>query len=425
VSLTSASVLERSPVAPTGIVLPSTPVRPSVVRGTGLVFVVIVLVALNLRMAITSLGPLLDEVSTGLRISPVMAGVITMLPALCFAVVGAVTPRIARRAGAVRLLLIAMILLTAGQAARVLTDSTAIFVITSATALAGIAVANVLLPSLVKRYFPHRIGLVTGVYSMTLTMGTAIAAASAVPVAEGAGTWRAGLGVWALLAAVAVVPLVALARRTRRATRTDAESAAATGPRIRVGRTRLGWAMAIFFGAQSFSAYAIMGWLAYLFRDAGFSAERSGLLLAGITAIGVPIALAMPTLAARRADQRPLVLTLLAAMAIAYVGLAVAPHAGALVWVVLLAIGQSAFPLILALIGLRSRTSAGTVALSAFAQSTGYLIAALGPMTIGVLYELSHGWIAPIGVLMGALVVQAVSGLAAARPRMLEDELTK
>jgi CP family cyanate transporter-like MFS transporter len=317
-----------------------------------------------------------------------------------------------------------MILLAVGQAARALTDSIAIFVLTSATALAGIAVANVLLPSVVKRYFPDRIGMVTGVYSMILTLGTAVAAATAVPVADAAGTWRAGLGVWALLAVVAIVPLVALARRTRKATRTTAESAAATGPRIRVGRTRLGWAMAIFFGAQSFSAYAIMGWLAHLFKDAGFSAESAGLLLAGITAIGVPIALAMPTLAARRADQRPLVLVLLAAMAIAYVGLAVAPHQGALAWIVLLAIGQSAFPLILVLIGLRSRTSAGTVALSAFAQSTGYVIAALGPLTIGVLYELSHGWIAPIGVLMGALVVQGFSGLAAARPRMLEDEMS-
>jgi CP family cyanate transporter-like MFS transporter len=395
------------------------------VRGSALVFAVIVLVAFNLRTAITSLGPLLDEVTTGLAITPVMAGVITMLPALCFAVVGAVTPRAARRAGTVRLLLIAMILLAAGQAARVLTDSITVFMITSVAALAGIAIANVLLPSIVKRYFPDRIGMVTGVYSMILTLGTAVAAATAVPVAEAAGTWRAGLGVWALLAAVAIVPLVALARRTRKGTRTTTESAAAAGPRIRVGRTRLGWAMAIFFGFQSFSAYAIMGWLPHLFRDAGFSAEHAGLLLAGITAIGVPIALAMPTLAARRADQRPLVLGLIATMAIAYVGLAVAPSQGAIVWVVLLAVGQSAFPLILALIGLRSRTSAGTVALSAFAQSTGYLIAALGPMAIGVLYELSHGWVAPIGVLMGALVVQAVSGLAAARPRMLEDELTK
>jgi CP family cyanate transporter-like MFS transporter len=392
------------------------------VRGAGLVLVAIVLVALNLRMAVTSLGALLDEVTGGLGISAGVAGVITMLPALCFALVGSLTPRIVGRVGPVRLLLIAMILLAAGQAARALTSSPAVFVATSAVALAGIAVANVLLPSLVKRYFPDRIGLVTGVYSMTLTMGATIAAATAVPVAQGVGSWRAGLGVWALVAVVALGPLLALARRTKG---TRPESAAAAGPRVRVGRTRLGWAMAVFFGAQSFSAYAIMGWLAHLFRDAGFSAENAGLLLAGITAIGVPIALAMPTLAARRADQRPLVLVLLAAMAVAYVGLAVAPHQGALAWVVLLAIGQSAFPLILALIGLRSRTSAGTVALSAFAQSTGYLIAALGPMTIGVLYELSHGWVAPIGVLMGALVVQAVSGLAAARPRMLEDEIKR
>jgi CP family cyanate transporter-like MFS transporter len=395
------------------------------------VLLVVLLVAVNLRAAVTSLGPLLDEVTAGLGIGAGMAGVITMLPALSFAVFGAFTPRVARRAGAVRLLLVAMVLLTAGQVVRALTSSPAVFVITSTAALAGIAIANVLLPSLVKRYFPDRVGTVTGLYSMTLTMGTAVAAATAVPVANLGGGWRLGLGVWAVLAAVAVVPLLMLARRgatgrarrTHRRSGTTTESAVAVGPVVRPSRTRLGWAMAIFFGAQSFSAYAIMGWLAHLFRDAGFTAQTSGLLLAGITAVGIPIALAMPALAARRADQRPLVLVLIAATAVAYLGLALAPRSGAVLWMLLLAVGQSAFPLILALIGLRSRTAAGTVALSAFAQSTGYLIAALGPMAVGVLYELTHGWVVPIGVLMGALVVQGVSGMAAARPRMLEDEL--
>jgi len=149
--------------------------------------------------------------------------------------------------------------------------------------------------------------------------------------------------------------------------------------------------MAVFFGAQSFGAYAIMGWLAQLYRDAGYSAETAGLLLA--------------------------------CTAVAYLGLAVAPHRGIVVWTVLLAIGQGCFPLVLAMFGMRARTAAGTVALSAFAQSAGYLIAALGPLAIGLLYEATGAWVAPLAVLGGALVVQTIAGFAAGRPRTVEDEL--
>jgi CP family cyanate transporter-like MFS transporter len=181
--------------------------------------------------------------------------------------------------------------------------------------------------------------------------------------------------------------------------------------------------MALFFGAQSFGAYAVMGWLAQLFRDAGFSAEASGLLLATVMAIGIPIALVMPAIAARLPDQRILVAVLVAASVASYLGLLFAPRSGAVAWTVLLAIGQSSFPLVLVLLGMRARTAAGTVALSAFAQSTGYLIAAAGPLLIGLLYEVTGAWVAPLVVLLGALVVQATAGAVAARPGTLEDEL--
>ncbi|GAA1745626.1 CynX/NimT family MFS transporter [Luedemannella helvata] len=409
---------------------PPVPDTSSKLIGSGLVLAAIVLVALNLRTAVTSLGALLEDVSAGLRMSGTLAGVITMLPALSFAAFGALTPRLARRLGATRLLLVAMSVLAAGLAVRALTDSTAVFVVTSAAALSGIAVGNVLLPSVVMRYFPHKVGMVTGVYSMTLVVGTATAAATSVPVAHLAGSWRAGLGVWALLAAVAIVPLVVVARmsaaESRAATvRATAEPARAARPasRVRASRTRLGWAMALLFGAQSFGAYAVMSWLAQLFRDAGFSAEVAGLLLSGVMAIGIPIALFMPAVAARWLDQRVLISVLAVVTAAAYVGLLVAPRSGALLWVALLAVGHSTFPLILSLLGMRARTAAGTVALSAFAQSVGYLIAAAGPLLIGVLYEATGAWVAPVGVLLGALVVQATCGLAVGRPRTLEDEL--
>lgn len=421
---------ERAPVLPgaPAAVPPTVPTTPAPVAanpvtGGALVLVGILLVALNLRAAITSLGALLVEVRTGLQLSGAVAGLVTTLPTIAFAVVGAATPWLVRRFSAARLLVIAMIVLAVGQVLRISTDSPGVFLATSALALGGIAVANILLPMLVKQYFPHRAGLVTGAYSMTLTVGASVAAAAAVPVAHAVGSWRAGLGVWAVLAAIAVLPWVPLALRARAAARRAGPSTApAQRVRIRPGRTRLGWAMALYFGAQSLSGYAIMGWLAQLFRDAGYEPQNAGLLLAGVTALGVPIALMMPTVATRLRTLRPVVLTLSTAMTLAYLGLAVAPYDGALLWVALLAVGQGAFPLVLATIGLRARTAEGTVALSAFAQSVGYVIAALGPLLVGILYESTGGWPVPIGFLLGALAVQTAAGLAIAKPRHIEDE---
>ena len=179
--------------------------------------------------------------------------------------------------------------------------------------------------------------------------------------------------------------------------------------------------MAIYFGTQSLSGYATMGWLAQIFRDSDYSPTDAGLLLAGVTAVGVPIALLMPTLAGKLRNLRSLVLVMSAAMVASYVGLAVAPHGGAILWVTLLAVGQGAFPLALAMIGMRARTPEGTVALSAFAQSTGYLIAALGPFVVGVLYEATGGWTLPMGFLIAAALVQGVAGALAAKPRYVED----
>ncbi|NUR29137.1 MAG: MFS transporter, partial [Catenulispora sp.] len=368
--------------------------------------------------AITSLGALLDEVRTGLHLSGTLAGIVTTLPALAFAGFGALTPALTRRFSASRVLVGAMGALAAGEVLRALTDSAVVFVLLSALALAGIAVANVLLPMLVKTHFPNRAGLVTGVYTMTLVAGTTAASAASVPIADAFGTWRAGLGVWAVIAVVAMFPWL---REGFRRSAGGRPAPVAAADRVRPGRTRLGWAMAVFFGAQALSGYATMGWLAQIFRDSAFTPAQAGLLLAGVTAVGVPLALFMPALAGRMKDLRWLVMLTSAAMIASYAGLALAPHGGAVAWVVLLALGQSAFPLALAMIGMRARTAQGTVALSAFAQSVGYLIAALGPFLVGVLYDVTAGWAVPMVLLAVAAVVQAVTGVLAARPRFIED----
>jgi MFS transporter, CP family, cyanate transporter len=381
--------------------------------GVWLILAGILLVALNLRAAITSLGALLPEVSQGLGLSPTAAGFITTLPALSFAVFGTITPALTRRLPVPGILAGAMLVLGLGQAARALTGSTVVFVVTSALALAGIAVGNVLLPAIVRQVFPERSGLVTGVYTMVLIAGTAAASAASVPIADAFGGWRAGLGAWALLSFVAILPWLGRSFPGTKESQT----------KIRVAKSKLAWAMAVYFGLQSLSGYATMGWLAQMFRDAGFSPQAAGLLLAGVPFFGMPVALLMPALAGRRANPKGLVLVLAVAMVASYLGLALSPGRGALLWVALLALGQGAFPFALAMIGMRARTPQGIVALSTFAQSTGYLIAALGPLVVGVLYEATSGWIVPLGFLLAAAVAQALVGLNIARPRHLEDEL--
>jgi MFS transporter, CP family, cyanate transporter len=170
-------------------------------------------------------------------------------------------------------------------------------------------------------------------------------------------------------------------------------------------------------------AYSVFGWFSQIYRDAGFSASTAGLLLGLITAMSIPLSFWLPARAARMHNQSVLVTALILCYPVGYLGLVVAPVAGAWLWAVLVGIGASVFPVVLTLIGLRSRTSAGTAALSGFTQSVGYLIAALGPFGMGVLYELTGGWTVPLLALTLSCVPQLVAGLIAARPSFIEDQL--
>ncbi|ALC32199.1 MFS transporter [Streptomyces sp. CFMR 7] len=449
-----------------------------------LIAVGLVLAALNLRPAITSLGALLEEVREGLHMSGSVAGLLTSVPPLCFAVFGVMAPRLARRFGAGTVVCAGMAAIAAGLAIRPYVGSTAGFLAASALALMGIAVSNILMPVIVKRWFPDRVGTMTGLYSMALALGTALAAAVTVPLTGAlGGNWQSGLAVWAVLAAVAVLPWIVLVRdRTpapgqREATRpgrgsgtasaSGARSGAASGsasasgsgsasgsaarsgpasasvsgpssasgsgsasadarsaeaPALRITRSRTAWGLACFFGLQATAAYITMGWMPQIFRDAGVPAGTAGVLLAVTMAMGVPLAFVIPRVAGRLRQQGPIVVVLGLCGLIGYTGLYLAPAAGAWAWALLLGVANCAFPLALTMIGMRSRTGAGVVRLSAFAQSTGYLLSIPGPLLVGVLYQHSGGWGLPIALMAGLMIPQMVAGVLAGRDRTIEDE---
>jgi CP family cyanate transporter-like MFS transporter len=377
----------------------------------------IILAALNLRTAVTSVGTLLDQLAGALGMSSVGTGLLTTLPVLAFAGVGAVTPALARRIGEHRLLLLALVTLGAGLLVRSVAGSAPVFLLSSAVALSGGAVGNVLIPTLIKRHFPARTGIMTTVYTTALAAGTMLAAAATVPIERASGDWHIALGVWAALAAVAAVPWLALLRSEpeRDAGGRD------TGIRRMLG-SRLAWMIAIYFGTQSMIAYIMFGWLATILTDAGYSTAQAGLVLGVFTALNIPVSIVVPMIASRFRDQRPVVVGLVAFYAVGFLGLWAGPASWALAWVVLISVGMGSFPLALMMLGLRTRTPEATAALSAFGQSAGYLIAGAGPLLVGVLHELAGGWSLPYALIFVVLVAQLLTGLYAGRDRYLEDE---
>ncbi|MBQ0882894.1 MULTISPECIES: CynX/NimT family MFS transporter [Streptomyces] len=405
----------------------------------------IVLAAVNLRPAITSLGALLEEVRDGLGMSGSVAGLLTSVPPLCFAVFGVAAPRLARRFGPGAVVFGGMVAITAGLLIRPYAGGTAGFLAATALALMGIALSNVLMPVIVKRFFPDRVGSMTGLYSMALAFGTSIAAAATVPMTDAlGGHWQPGLAVWAALGAAAALSWIPFVRARKASASAGSpahtgsagttESAGSGAPRadapaeqppLRITRSRTAWALAVFFGLQATAAYITMGWMAQIFRDAGVSAGTAGLLLAVIMVMGVPLAFVIPRVATRLPHQGPIVLVLGVCGLAGYAGLYFAPAGGAWLWALLLGVSNCAFPLALTMVGMRARTGAGVAQLSAFAQSTGYLISIPGPLLVGVLYQHSGGWGLPIALMSALMVPQIVVGVLAGRDRTVEDEAAR
>jgi MFS transporter, CP family, cyanate transporter len=383
-----------------------------------LLLAALVLTGLSMRTAVTSVGAVLDDLQSGLHTGSEVAGVITTLPVICFAALGSVTPRLSHRFGAHRLLVAALLLMTLGLVLRAVAGSIVGFLLLSVLALAGGAISNVLMPSLVKRHFPDHIGRMTAVYTTALAVGTTAGAGLTVPIGGLGDGWRTGIGSWALLSALAVVPWLPTLRRDS----PDPEAPRGISAN-RLVHSRTAWVLMTFFAFQSFQAYIAFGWFAKFLHGHGVSSDTAGWMVALIAAMSIPVSMVVPTIAPSR--HRLVVVVLSTCYLVSYLGLALAPVGGAWAWMVLSGIGSGMFPLSLTMIGLRARTSETTAALSAFVQAIGYVVAGAGPLLFGVLYGATNAWTLPLAVLFVALAVAFGAGWLACRPSYVDDELAE
>lgn len=378
----------------------------------------LLLTGLSMRTAVTSVGAALDDLQRGLHASGTSAGVITTLPVICFAGFGVMTPQLTHRFGAHRLLTVALVVTTIGLATRPLAGDAAVFAVLSVVALAGAAVSNVLMPSLVKLHFPERIGTMTALYTTALAVGATAAAGLTVPIGDVAGGWRAGLGTWAVVSGVAVLPWLPTIARDRYG---DSVQRARGIPIAALLHSRTAWLLAIFFGTQSMQAYIAFGWFARFLTDHGIANGTAGVMLALLSAIGIPVSLVAPRIPARH--HRLLVAVFAGCYIASYVLMAAAPRSTAWVWMVLAGVGGGTFPFVLSLLGIRARTPATTATLSAFVQVIGYVIAGTGPLLFGALFGSTGSWAPSLVVLFVAVTVMTAVAIPSTAPRYVDDEL--
>ncbi|GAA2182199.1 CynX/NimT family MFS transporter [Brooklawnia cerclae] len=382
----------------------------------------IIMIAFNLRIAAVAIGPVLPQLQSELGMSTSVAGVLTSLPTLCFALFGFFAPPAASRFGLHRVIGAALVLNIGGQALRILSDSTLGFLAGTTVALAGIGLINVLMPPLVKRHFPRRVGVMTALYTTSQALATMIAGLLTAPLAISMGGWQGPFWVWAGAAAVALVPVTWLVAGSR-----DRPVRAVKGSQVvrlrDVARTKLGWVLLVFFGMQSAQSYAQFGWLPSIYQSVGFTATQSGQFLTVLNAVVLPVTFLVPVWTQRLGRPWGIVIAMSVLGMLGYAGLIHDPAVLPWLWPMFLALGSGSFSMIMTLLGMRTRTPSGMASLSSFAQSGGYVLAMAGPLLVGVLHDATGTWLVPLLMQLLLFVPLAVSGVIVCRSGLLEDEL--
>ena len=386
-----------------------------------LLVVAVAAAGLNLRTAITSLPPLFPDLQARLHLSSAELSLLAATPVICFGVVSAFTAWLNRRYGEEMILLVALVLLTAGLLLRGVAPGVMLFPGT-VLAASAIAVLNVLLSSMAKRRWPERAGLLIGIYLTTLSAGAILSSLLSVPLYDSSGSVQLALGVWAVPAALAVLLwLPQLRYRTVGLAPAAADGTVAPARAgVKVYRYALTWQVTAFMALQSLLYYAVLSWLPTIFQDRGDSAVTAGNLLALMGVGNLTTSLLVPVLAHRRPSQRGLVVPSLIGTAAGLAGCLWAPLGSAPFWVLVLGVSQGSCLGLAIFFMLARAPDAGVAAsLSAFAQSVGYLVASAGPLMVGLLHSATGSWNLPVVLLLVLCAAELATGLLAGRPLQL------
>lgn len=384
-------------------------------RRAALLTALVFLVALNLRPALTTVGPLLPQIGADTGLGEGGQGLLGAVPLLAFGLASPLVHRVSRRLGAEPTVLLALLVLAASTLFRAYAGSAGLWI---GTVVVGgaIAVGNVLVPAIIKRDYATRVTFAIGVYSAFIALPAAAASALAVPIAN-ATDWRGALAFWALPAVVVAalwLPRVRGARAARRVA--PLPTSAATTTLVSVWRQPTAWLVTAFMALQSTTFYVMVTWLPTIEAASGVSEAQAGIHLFVYLLVGVPAGLAIPALM-RREHQVVAAVTASVPMVVGVTGLMLAPELG-LLWAVIAGTGTGAALVVaLGLIGLRGRTHDETTQLSGMAQSLGYLLAAAGPVAVGTLAERSGSWDGPLALVLGVAGLQVLVAVVAGRDR--------
>lgn len=385
--------------------------------GNRLLLAAIILTALNLRTAVTGFSVLTEAAGKELVFGPVVAGAIGTVVTACFAAAAFLAPRFSRRFGLERTAALALVITTSGIALRALAWSPWVVIAGSVVAFAGVGTSNVILIPIVKEHFPDRIKQVALLYMVMLQVGQLAAPLVAVPLADAAG-WRSAAGVWAAMTVPAAALWFAVVRRPTRSVSVvpPIDPANSTVSPFPLRRSPFVWGLTGLMAMTTLHTYTLVTWFPTMLKDAGLSTANSAVLLSWFAGLGLVGAFAVPALMGTLRGPFPIVVSCAALMATGYIGMMVAPAAGAIVWATAFGLGVSTFPLCLTLIGERAKDTQTAGQLSSIVQGIGYGAGCLGPIALGLLKDSTNSWHWAYIVLMTSLVVTLTAGWAASRP---------
>lgn len=379
----------------------------------------IALLALNLRTAVSSISPVVTFIQEEIPLPVVTIGLLGIAAPLSFAIATSLSYRPTKRYGVEKTLALTVAMIVIGNLLRALAwDATALFA-GSLLSLLGAGMGNVLLPVLVRKYFAHRVGIISSFY-ITMTAVSATAGAFfAVPVATELG-WRASLGQWAIFAALALLPLIFILRNSSPEARPDSQNSQKA-----IWRSPTAWAIAGVQGMTSVFGYVSFAWMPLmLIEHNGVSVIEAGLLLSLFSIMGLPVSLLVPVLATKYPKSHAPIVFFSASMGV--IGsIGILFFENQLLWLAVLAmgLGPTMFPLALTLFNLRSRDRSTVLAISAFGQGLSYTLATVVVFSIGVLRELTGGWELALWLMFAIALLSAIAGLQIAKNHFVDDEL--